>query len=244
MNQEPKSEPSTIASHKPADAHSYFWYLHGRIRTCFELIDAGRLNFACIEIDCNLIQESGFDRLGEIIVNDLMDRYYEVHFEMEAVAVRKIAYVLLASNRKRIEEAKEVFKVENPEEFYYRLKALEEGAPGNELSMIRREAERKVVVFVDKPMGSKHPRFGWTYPINCGYVRRACTIHGDTLSVYILGVDRPINIFSGKAIAVVYRRTETTYRLVVAPDGIDFSDNEIEKAIEFENEKHNRLILR
>lgn len=232
------------ASSKPVDTESYFWYFLGRLRNCFELIGEGRLNFICLELDGNLIDENRFDRLTEIIFDEFLNQYEVVQFYIEGIAGKKSGYIVLADSMSLIEEAKEVFKIEDPEEFYYGLKALEGGVTACNLSMIRREIERHVVVYVDKPMGSIHPRFGWNYPINCGYVRHACTIYGDDLTAYIIGIDRPVDIFSGKVIAVVYRQEDKSYRLVVAPDGMDFNDSEIAKALEFDVRDSKYEILR
>jgi len=49
-----------------------------------------------------------------------------------------------------------------------------------------------------------------------------------------LGVDKPLKEFEGKVIAIVFREDDNEFKLVVAPEGKDFSKEEIEKQIYFQ----------
>ncbi|MGB9598669.1 MAG: inorganic diphosphatase, partial [Minisyncoccales bacterium] len=93
---------------------------------------------------------------------------------------------------------------------------------------------KKVKVIVDRPLGSKHPRFGWKYPINYGYLPNVKSPDGQELDAFILGVDKPLKEFEGKVIAIVHRLDDVEDKLVVAPEGKDFSKEEIKKIVHFQ----------
>lgn len=93
---------------------------------------------------------------------------------------------------------------------------------------------RTVHVTVDRPLGSAHPQYPDTvYPINYGYLPDTLAGDGEALDVYILGVDRPVDAFAGRVIAVVYREDDTEDKLVVAPKGRYFPRTQIANAIAF-----------
>ncbi len=46
---------------------------------------------------------------------------------------------------------------------------------------------------IDRPFGSKHPKHGFIYPVNYGYVPNTVSGDGEELDCYILGVDKPVN---------------------------------------------------
>lgn len=93
---------------------------------------------------------------------------------------------------------------------------------------------RKVKVIVDRPFGSKHPKFGWKYPLNYGYLPGKRAPDGEEIDAYILGVNKPLKEFEGVVIAIVHRLNDVEDKLVVAPEGKNFTKEEIEKAIEFQ----------
>jgi inorganic pyrophosphatase len=104
--------------------------------------------------------------------------------------------------------------------------------------------DKKLNVAIDRPMGSKHPEYGFIYPINYGYVKEITAGDGDCMDAYILGVDTPLSSFSGICIAVIHRTNDNEEKLVVAPKGKKFSEEEIEKKIRFQEKwfKHELLI--
>jgi inorganic pyrophosphatase len=102
---------------------------------------------------------------------------------------------------------------------------------------------RKVTVIVDRPLGSRHPEYGFNYPINYGYVKEITAGDGDYMDAYILGVDAPLSSFSGICIAIIHRTNDNEDKLVIAPKGKKFSKEEIEKEVEFQEKwfKHELL---
>ena len=92
-----------------------------------------------------------------------------------------------------------------------------------------------VTVTVDRPLGTAHPRHpDILYPVNYGYVPRILAPDGEEQDAYILGVDRPVEVFSGKVIAIIHRWDDVEEKWVVAPEGLRFTKAEIESAVSFQ----------
>lgn len=101
-----------------------------------------------------------------------------------------------------------------------------------------------VTVTVDRPLGSVHPDYpDLYYPVNYGYIENLMDGDGDWQDAYILGVDEPLESFTGKVIAVAVRQDDNESKLVVAPDGVKFSKEEIARQINFQEKYFNTVIL-
>ena len=101
-----------------------------------------------------------------------------------------------------------------------------------------------VTVTVDRPLGSVHPDYpDLYYPVNYGYIENLMGGDGDWQDAYILGVDEPLESFTGKVIAVAVRHDDNASKLVVAPDGVEFSKEEIARQINFQEKYFNTVIL-
>lgn len=85
-----------------------------------------------------------------------------------------------------------------------------------------------VTVTVDRPIGSCHPEYpDMIYPINYGYVRGIIAPDGEEQDAYIIGVDDPVPEFCGRVVAIIHRLDDVENKLVVAPDGMTFTESEI-----------------
>ena len=94
---------------------------------------------------------------------------------------------------------------------------------------------KTATVTVDRPLGSRHPSFpDLIYPINYGYIEGVIAPDGEEQDAYVLGVDRPIESFSGVVIAIVHRLNDVEDKWVVAPENVSFTKDEIEKSIRFQ----------
>ena len=99
-------------------------------------------------------------------------------------------------------------------------------------------------VVIDRPLGSKHPEYGGIYPLNYGYVPN--TISGDVkeLDCFIIGVFNPLTKYTGKCIAVIHRLNDNEDKLVIAPEGKDYSDDAIEALVEFQERWFKHELIR
>ena len=102
-----------------------------------------------------------------------------------------------------------------------------------------------VKVTVDRPIGSRHPKHGdIVYPVNYGYIESIMAPDGEEQDAYILGVKTPLKAFTGRVIAVIHRYDDIEEKWVVAPDGMDFSDEEIARQVHFQEQYFNYEIKR
>ena len=92
-----------------------------------------------------------------------------------------------------------------------------------------------VRVVVDRPLGSCHPKYNdLIYPINYGYIEGIIAPDGEEQDAYILGIDVPLKEFEGKIIAIVRRLNDVEDKWIVAPIDANYSKEEIEKQIIFQ----------
>ena len=104
---------------------------------------------------------------------------------------------------------------------------------------------KKVKVKVDRPLGSKHPKYNWIYKVNYGFVPGTLSPDGEELDAYILGVDKPLDQFEGICIAVVHRTNDDDDKLVVVPEeSIHISDEEIKKQVDFQERFFDFIVIR
>lgn len=101
-----------------------------------------------------------------------------------------------------------------------------------------------VEVKIDRPFGSKHPKHGFLYPVNYGYVPNTVSADGEELDCYILGVFEPLEEFTGKCIAIIHRTDDNDDKLIIVPDDRNFTDEEIEVLVEFQERFFKHIIVR
>ena len=86
---------------------------------------------------------------------------------------------------------------------------------------------KRVHVIVDRPLGSRHPKHGFLYEANYGYIPATEAPDGEELDAYFLGAGVPLESADGICIAVVHRHRDDDDKLVVVPDGVHMTDEEI-----------------
>ena len=74
------------------------------------------------------------------------------------------------------------------------------------------------------------------YPINYGYIEGVMAPDGDEQDAYILGVNEPVDKFTGKIIVIVQRKDDVEEKWVVVPDGMMFLKDEIRPQIYFQEQ--------
>ena len=93
---------------------------------------------------------------------------------------------------------------------------------------------KKVKVIMDRPMGSKHPKWNFIYPINYGYVPNTISGDGEELDAYIVGIFEPVEEYEGKCIAAIHRLDDDDDKLVIAPEEKIYTKQQIEALVEFQ----------
>ena len=96
---------------------------------------------------------------------------------------------------------------------------------------------KTVTVIVDRPLGSYHPKHkDLYYSVNYGYIEGVMALDGEEQDAYILGVDKPVETFEGKVIAIIYREDDVEDKWVVVPEHLSFTKEEILKQIHFQEQ--------
>lgn len=103
---------------------------------------------------------------------------------------------------------------------------------------------KMVRVKMDRPLGSAHPKHGFIYPVNYGYIPGTISGDGEELDVYVLGEHKPLDTFEGRVIAVVHRLNDDDDKLVVMADGRNYTDDQIKALVEFQEKWFKIEILR
>lgn len=101
-----------------------------------------------------------------------------------------------------------------------------------------------VNVKIDRQLGSNHPKNGFLYMLNYGYIPNTISGDGEELDAYLLGVFEPVREFSGRVIAIIKRTNDNDDKLIVVPDGKTYSDEQIRALTEFQERFFESVIIR
>ncbi len=94
--------------------------------------------------------------------------------------------------------------------------------------------DKTIEIRIDRPMGSAHPRKpSLIYPINYGYIPGVPGGDGSDQDVYLMGVDQPVEAYTARVIGVIHRRDDVEDKLVAAPEGMVFTQDQIAQAVNF-----------
>lgn len=106
--------------------------------------------------------------------------------------------------------------------------------------------DKIVDVIIDKPLGSRHSEKypNHIYPVNYGYVPNTISGDNEELDCYILGVFEPLETFQGKCIAIIHRTNDNDDKLIVVPEGRNYSNTEIRALTEFQERFFESEIIR
>lgn len=97
---------------------------------------------------------------------------------------------------------------------------------------------------MDRKLGDVHPKWGFTYPVNYGFIPGAIAPDGEELDAYVLKVDVPAEEYEGEVVAIVHRTDNDDDKLVVVPTGETITDEEIDKMTEFQEKWFKHEIVR
>lgn len=102
-----------------------------------------------------------------------------------------------------------------------------------------------VSVKIDRPLGSLHPKHNFKYEANYGYVPGTMSGDGEEIDAYVLKVDKSLEDFTGKCVAIIHRLNDDDDKLIIIPENIEnISDDEIRKATNFQEQFFESVIVR
>jgi inorganic pyrophosphatase len=93
---------------------------------------------------------------------------------------------------------------------------------------------KEIIVKIDRPMGSKHPKHKFIYPVNYGYIEGTKSGDGEEIDVYVLGIFEPIDNFKGKVIGIIKGNDDVEDKLVVAKELNSYDKYQIKALTEFQ----------
>ena len=101
-----------------------------------------------------------------------------------------------------------------------------------------------VTVTIDRPLGSAHPKHSSIiYKVNYGYIENVIGGDGEEQDAYVLGVDEPVDTFTGQVIAIIKRYDDIETKLVVAQVGRSFTREQIDASVSFQEKYFNYEII-
>ena len=104
---------------------------------------------------------------------------------------------------------------------------------------------KTVTIEIDRPIGYEHHKGSKTllYPINYGFIPGVLGGDGEELDVFLVGVDQPVSVYTGRIIGIVYRADDVEDKLIMAPEGVSFCAEEMARAVHFQ-EKYYQTTIR
>jgi inorganic pyrophosphatase len=101
---------------------------------------------------------------------------------------------------------------------------------------------KTVIVSIDRPIHSRHPKYkDMVYPCNYGYVKGYMGGDGEWQDAYVLGIDYPVETFTGRVIAIVKRQDDVEDKWVVSNE--DYTIDEIRDLISFQEQYFKYTII-
>lgn len=118
-------------------------------------------------------------------------------------------------------------------------------SPEERENLIQAYLGKTVTITIDRPIGFHHVTKGihLDYTINYGCLPGIIGGDGEEQDVYVLGVDVPLERFTGRIIAVVRRADDNEDKFVAAPEGISLTREQIAREIHFVEQYFNSTIL-
>mgnify|MGYP002623962100 CR=1 FL=1 len=101
-----------------------------------------------------------------------------------------------------------------------------------------------VKVVIDRPKGSKHPKFGFEYPVNYGYIPFTKSGDNEELDAYVLAVGESLTEYVGQCIGVIHRTDDDDDKLIVVPENTNLTDEEIESQTAFQEKWFKHILIR
>jgi len=101
-----------------------------------------------------------------------------------------------------------------------------------------------VKVIMDRPLGTAHPKHGFIYTVNYGYIPNTISGDGEELDAYVLGEHKPLAEFEGEVIAIIHRTNDNDDKLIVVSKGKNYTDEQIRVLTEFQEQWFESIIIR
>lgn len=91
-----------------------------------------------------------------------------------------------------------------------------------------------VTVKMDRPLGSKHTKHNFIYPLNYGYIPNTTSGDGEEIDVYIIGEFEPLETYEGYVVTIIKRINDIEDKLVVCKELNKYNKDQIKALVEFQ----------
>src|SRR3989344_8616754 len=112
------------------------------------------------------------------------------------------------------------------------------------LKLAKQYLGKKVEVVMDRPLGSRHPKHDLIYEVNYGFIEGVKAPDGEELDAYYLGITEPLKKATGVCIAIAHRKDDDDDKLIVVPENISLSDDQIMSTIRYQEKWFDTVIIR
>lgn len=111
-------------------------------------------------------------------------------------------------------------------------------------ALVKSYLGKTVDIKIDRPIGYVHKKENYclTYPINYGYIPGVLGGDGEELDVYLLGVNEPVTEYKAQIIGIAHREDDVEDKLIAAPVDLNFTKEEIEQAIHFQEQYYKTTV--
>ena len=103
---------------------------------------------------------------------------------------------------------------------------------------------KEVFIEIDRKLGSNHPKHGFMYMLNYGFIPNTISGDGEELDAYLVGEFEPVTSAKGKVIAIIHRTNDDDDKLIVSKDGKEYSDDAIRAMTKFQERFFESVIIR
>lgn len=111
-------------------------------------------------------------------------------------------------------------------------------------NMNKKYLGKLVNVKMDRPLGTIHPKYGFVYEVNYGFIPNTVSGDGEELDAYVLGEHKPLDTFEGEVVAIIHRTNDDDDKLVVMKSGRNYTDEQIRALTEFQEQWFESVIIR
>lgn len=104
---------------------------------------------------------------------------------------------------------------------------------------------KEVLIKIDRPLGSKHPKHDFIYELNYGYIPNTKSPDDEEIDAYLIGVNEPVSEYLGKCVAIICREDDDDDKLVIVPKEVNsLSDEEILETVNFQEKYFKSTVIR
>lgn len=100
--------------------------------------------------------------------------------------------------------------------------------------MLKSYLGKVIDVIIDRPLGSKHPKYDFIYSLNYGYIPNTISGDGEEIDAYVIGEFEPLENYRGHVVAIIKRNNDNEDKLIVCNEMSKYNKEKIKALVEFQ----------